>query len=148
MGIGGKIKIVNRTQRQFTLKGKHSYQMAAWNWDENIPAGATQTQYVEFEVRPYDGDDAGEALFSIEGTNAQFQIRARSEGLGRHRLELLTENFDAMQIPGYTSIKRGEPFCIGWEVNGVVWLYILCVDDKHYKVSVLVEHSDIQILSA
>lgn len=73
------ITIVNLTPHRFVLdKGAtHSYQMDIFDWDD-IPQGRSRQNVAAYtsKVGKNPVDDAGEAYYSIEGTNKKFMVRA------------------------------------------------------------------------
>ncbi|KAG6031422.1 hypothetical protein E4U41_007575 [Claviceps citrina] len=75
------ITIVNLTPHRFVLDRSrtHSYQMDTFDWDD-IPQGRARQNTAEYtrKIGKNAKDDGGEAYYAIEGTNKQFQVRART----------------------------------------------------------------------
>lgn len=123
MGQGSHLQIINYSDYTLKLEGVHSYQMNSWdsNFPSEIKPGGVESIYVEFDehIGSFSPDDAGDATYSIDGTDNQFQIEARARQ--GYMLAVDWKNtindtrFFPHPIP--TSV-----FNLGWEHDGIVTL--------------------------
>ncbi|EKG14873.1 hypothetical protein MPH_07913 [Macrophomina phaseolina MS6] len=114
MGEGGIIDLINGTPYPWTLNSQSSYQMKAWTFPAAVEAGASVPVYVEWNQDPGkdQGDDGGEAVYSMDGTSATFQVQAR--------------NTDGFNLEVYlTAVETqnnaaGSTISLGWNHNHAV----------------------------
>lgn len=127
----GIITIINGKPHDFIRGHHHSYQMNDWDsaFPETIPRGESASKTIWFE-NPWVGDkkdDAGEQIYTLDGTTSSFEIRGRSPVDGVH-LQLLTTNLlkDAQSLE--TSL--------GWQDSSALeiselYLWIAGQDDAY-----------------
>ncbi|KAH7062144.1 PLC-like phosphodiesterase [Macrophomina phaseolina] len=114
MGEGGIIDLINGTPYPWTLNSQSSYQMKAWTFPATVESGASVPVYVEWNQDPGkdQGDDGGEAVYSMDGTSATFQVQAR--------------NTDGFNLEVYlTAVETqnnaaGSTISLGWNHNHAV----------------------------
>ncbi|KAK7727724.1 hypothetical protein SLS57_002766 [Botryosphaeria dothidea] len=118
MGEGGLIDLINGTPYPWTLSSQSFYQMKAWTFPTTIASGASVPVYVEWDQDPGkdQGDDGGEAAYSMDGTSATFQVQAR--------------NTDGFNLEVYlTAVETqnnavGSTISLGWNHNHAVNLVV------------------------
>ena len=129
MGQGGFITLVNGTDSDWELTHQHSYQMNAWNFPKTILAKTSERIYVEWDEALFDNqaDDAGEAVYTLSGTNNQsFQVQARAKY--GFTLQVLFDNIETSGNP------QGSVLNLGWQHNGIV-SFILAGKENEYTGS-------------
>ena len=116
MGQGGTVVIVNATASGWTLSHQHSYQMASWNFPQNIPAWGEAAVYVEWQetIGKNWTDDGGEAEYTLDATGEKFQFQARRPSVSDRKIEVCFTSIVANgQKVGYTT-------SLGWNHDGLM----------------------------
>lgn len=123
MGQGSRLIISNYSSYTLKLESIHSYQMNSWdgNFPSEIKPGEHQGVYVEFNehVGVTSSDDAGDAIYLIDGTDNQFQIRARFNDNRNLSVDWKNTINDTRFFPQKLSTSLID---LGWEHDGVVTL--------------------------
>lgn len=125
MGQGGCITLVNATDKNWHRTHQHSYQMNSWDFPETILAKTSVKVYVEWDqgIFTCKSDDAGEAVYTLEGTDNSFQVQARANN-GFH----LQIYFDNLETNGNV---KNSVLNLGWTHDGVV-NFILAGQGNNY----------------
>jgi len=130
MGQGGFITLVNGTPYDWTNIHQHSYQMNSWGFPTTIPAWKTAQVYVEWDQNAFDSqsDDAGEVVYSLNGTPFTFQVQARN-----------TNGFD-LQVYFTNLATSGNPqgstLSLGWSHDGSV-AFVLAGESGNFTANVV-----------
>ncbi|KAL0258329.1 hypothetical protein SLS55_007505 [Diplodia seriata] len=114
MGQGGTIDLINGTPYPWTLSSQSSYQMKAWSFPSTVASGASIPVYVEWDqdAGKDQKDDGGEAVYSMGGSSATFQVHARNtDGFN---LEVYLEAVESQNNP------VGSTISLGWNHNNAV----------------------------
>ena len=116
MGQGGNIAMSNATSYDWNLTHQHSYQMNTWSFPEKISAGTQGSCYIEFSegISETLSDDAGEAQYTLSGTNFSFTVQARFiDGYG-HSLKLYLDSIEILDS------NPKETINLGWNHDGTI----------------------------
>lgn len=71
------VTLVNLTPHRIKLDNTHTYQMDIFEFGD-VPPGRARQNRVKYRGTWHTGDDAGEAYYSLEGTDKRFAVRLRS----------------------------------------------------------------------
>lgn len=112
MGQGGKITVVNNTDKKFVKTLQKDKHMKSWNFPNTIEAGTSQNIYVEWRGLGVK-QSTGDVEYSVKDSfNSKFQIQARAAP--DLNIEVYFNNLSTRNNP------KGSIISLGWSRDGHV----------------------------
>lgn len=125
MGQSGYLTLVNSTDTAWRKTYQHSYQMNIWDFPNVIAAQTSISVYIEWNQHFFNdsSDDAGEVVYSLEGTSDSFEIQASA-----------TSGFDIKvyfaNLKTYSN-QNEALFSLGWQRKGYVSFILSGMQGKY-----------------
>lgn len=131
MGQGGHVVLVNGTPYNWQRTGQHSYQMNTWSFPDFIPAVTCIDVYVEWYqfIFPHQRDDAGEAEYTLTGTDSKFELQARSGDT--FNIQVYLKNITTQNN------GQGSIIPLGWNHDGCVYFILSGTRATSYRTILL-----------
>ncbi|AXG69832.1 hypothetical protein KORDIASMS9_02060 [Kordia sp. SMS9] len=125
MGQSGYLTLVNSTDTAWRKTYQHSYQMNIWDFPNVIAAQTSISVYIEWNQHFFNdsSDDAGEVVYSLEGTSDFFEIQASA-----------TSGFDIKVYFANLKIYSNQNealFSLGWQRKGYVSFILSGMQGKY-----------------
>ncbi|KAH8880986.1 pectin lyase-like protein [Thozetella sp. PMI_491] len=116
--------IANGSPYDFVLQSSPSYQMVNWGWDI-IPAGESRQFTISFDHSIFHNykDSAGEAYYSVKGTDKTFYISAKvvSGQSPEWRVRVIFSGIGTQDVTQGSTIDLGFPVA-GTQGRGLQWV--------------------------